>query len=1051
MINNTSIRQEFITSSGIAPDLYDFAVKIVPDLEIDSITKEVTGTPLYDLLGWPYTRFGHQAKPNLLGAAFYSENGKLFQTKVYGQADTGNKTGKYYAPRGIGDVPYLPPVPALTWLAMCIEHQQPLPERLIQWLKGLVVTNTTLLNSLFGYCLSIGKNKAKDKDTSSSNENAKNIWLQLLTGSITNTPSSSPTIIQGTEPLADSALSEFSKELREQNIVINGYWDWFQTTTIPLTLTEGVKKTLSSLSIEIPTISLFGCQCGAKTKDSEGNIIPLTLIPELIPLVKGRRVNIGFDRDINPKAKQAVTKGIRRLAIAISKAGGQPHIVLWDAKLGKGLDDLIVNQGADYAKTIINSAVSFAQWDNKNLTSISHLVDKNVNQRYLDIEIPENAQLIGIKSAKKTGKTQLLSKIAGLAEEGVPILVPLHRQQLAKELGRRLGIEYRTELTKAGRQLGYSLCVDSLHPHANPPFKPNNWSGAILMLDEADQVIWHALNSPTCKFNRVPILESFKELVQNVIEGGGKIFLSDADLSPLAIEYMEKLIGHPVKRWIVENHYNPNQGKRILYNFDSPEMLLKQIFEAIERGEKIIIHTAAQKARSQWSTINLEILIKQVFKHLNLKILRIDGESSTELSHPADGVMGNLNAVLPLYDIVITSPVLETGVSIDVKHFDGVYCFAGGVQTVEAVCQTIERVRDDIPRYLYVKKTSSTRIGNGATDPRGLLKSQKKVFKTNMNLLAESDTLAALDGEHPEHLSTWVKKCCLVNLGYRHYREFILRKLAEEGYEIINYTPDSLEEERSDKEEIQGMIKANQEENYNQENKSISAKKNPSDAELNELKEKKKKSKEDRHRQRKGELCRRYGTEEISPEMVKKDDEGWFGKLTLHYYLTTGKPFLKERDKKKVEQLTKNSPGKGFTPDVNKSLLSAQIMAMERINIKQFFDPDKVFTHDNLREWFELICQPVNRDQIKEYLNMSISPERDTPVGVGQRLLMSLLGIQLTCIGQRRVNGKRIREYKMMNLNPDDRMSIFARWFERDNVEFLLEDKNLYNSRHTCT
>ncbi|EAZ88060.1 hypothetical protein [Crocosphaera chwakensis] len=179
---------------------------------------------------------------------------------------------------------------------------------------------------------------------------------------------------------------------------------------------------------------------------------------------------------------------------------------------------------------------------------------------------------------------------------------------------------------------------------------------------------------------------------------------------------------------------------------------------------------------------------------------------------------------------------------------------------------------------------------------------------------------------------------------------------------------------------------------------------------------------------------RRYGTEDISPEIVKKDDEGWFGKLTLHYYLTTGKPFLKERDKEKVEKLTKNSPGKGFTPDVNKALLSAQIMAMERINIKQFFDPDKVFTHDNLREWFELICQPVNRQQIKEYLNMSINPERDTPVGVGQRLLMSLFGIQLTCIGQRRVNGKRIREYKMMSLNPDERMSIFARWFERDSA-----------------
>ena len=81
MINSTLIRQEFITLSGIAPDLYDFAVKIVPDLEIDHTIREVIGTPLYDILGWKYTRFGHKASPNLLGAAFYSE--ALFKNRVF--------------------------------------------------------------------------------------------------------------------------------------------------------------------------------------------------------------------------------------------------------------------------------------------------------------------------------------------------------------------------------------------------------------------------------------------------------------------------------------------------------------------------------------------------------------------------------------------------------------------------------------------------------------------------------------------------------------------------------------------------------------------------------------------------------------------------------------------------------------------------------------------------------------------------------------------------------------------------------------------------------
>ncbi|MGK7956601.1 MAG: DUF3854 domain-containing protein, partial [Crocosphaera sp.] len=107
----TKIKREFINCSGIATNVYDLAVKIVPDIEINPITKEVMGTPLYDLLGWKYTRFGHQAKPNLLGATFFQETGEPWQSKLFGFFDNGNRTGKYYAQAGIGDVPYIPPVP----------------------------------------------------------------------------------------------------------------------------------------------------------------------------------------------------------------------------------------------------------------------------------------------------------------------------------------------------------------------------------------------------------------------------------------------------------------------------------------------------------------------------------------------------------------------------------------------------------------------------------------------------------------------------------------------------------------------------------------------------------------------------------------------------------------------------------------------------------------------------------------------------------------------------------------------------------------------------
>lgn len=83
--------------------------------------------------------------------------------------------------------------------------------------------------------------------------------------------------------------------------------------------------------------------------------------------------------------------------------------------------------------------------------------------------------------------------------------------------------------------------------------------------------------------------------------------------------------------------------------------------------------------------------------------------------------MANLNQILPQYDLVICSPVIETGVSIDVKHFDAVFAISHGVQTVDSFAQTLARVRADIPRHIYIKDFSPIRIGNGSTDLNQLL------------------------------------------------------------------------------------------------------------------------------------------------------------------------------------------------------------------------------------------------------------------------------------------------------------------------------------------
>ncbi|WLT40490.1 AAA family ATPase (plasmid) [Synechocystis sp. B12] len=423
------------------------------------------------------------------------------------------------------------------------------------------------------------------------------------------------------------------------------------------------------------------------------------------------------------------------------------------------------------------------------------------------------SRLVGIKAAKGTGKTEALAQqVQQAIAKGIPVIVLTHREQLAKELAQRFGLPYRSELEFGAESFhGYVLCVDSLHPQAKPAFDPSRYPDALVILDEAEQVIWHLLNSVTCQRNRPAILETLSQL----LNGAGQIVVSDADLTRISLDYLHGLLTVQCAPWVLVNEYHPASARKA-FLYDAPEALFSDALECIQNGERLIIHTGAQKVSSKWGTINLETTLSGAFPELN--ILRIDAESVAEPGHPAYGVMGNLNAIIPLYDIVIASPTLETGVSIDVKgHFHRVFCFAPGSQTAEAVCQSLARVREDLPRHLWIKKYSNQSIGNGSTIPKILVSSQQKLFKANSLLLGQADTIANLDGHCSRHMVTWARYSALHNHGFKKYRDVILSRLEAEGYSILSTdAPD-------DAKSVGEFMKAYTEANYQQHCEKVAA------------------------------------------------------------------------------------------------------------------------------------------------------------------------------------------------------------------------------------
>jgi Domain of unknown function (DUF3854) len=855
-------------------------------------------------------------------------------------------------------------------------------------------------------------------------------------------------------PIWQRIAARFDVELPEKIVVDErgeaiGFWTWvLNNPSIPVIVTEGAKKAGAIITAGHVAIALPGIYGGYRQpKNDWGQKIGKpSLIPQLLAFAqKGREIAFCFDRDTKPETVKNVRTAIAKTGKLLTFEGCSVSVITWDEPF-KGVDDLIAAIGVDCFNSLYMSRKPLEKFQIDVSLDLSPYVSLRVNERYLSesLTAPPDAQLLALKSAKGTGKTEWLARIVERAiGSGQRVIVLTHREQLARALSNRLGVEYRTSVKTSVTRgiIGYSLCIDSLHPHANPPFRVDEWFGALVVIDEVEQVLWHLLESGTCRDNRVAIIDSFQQLLQTVMGTGGKVMVADADLSPIAIDYLKKLINIPVNTWVVDNTFNPNANKRklITYSGNEPSQLVSALVQKIADGEKVLIHTSGQKKKSLWGTTNLESYLSRLFPEK--RILRIDSESVADPNHPAFGCMDKLSTTLLEYEIVIASPVVETGVSIDIKgHFDSVWGIAQGVQTVEAVCQSLERLRDDVPRHLWAKKTARfAAIGNGATNVKQLLASQHKLTALNISLLQQASISEFDDLDinySPVSLWTWAKRACVVNAGKHNYRAEIVQKLLLEGY--LKAEPDESEIASprrfasADSEIIKEEIKLTRDTNYREHTLEVASVDLPTEHEMKQLDKKRAKTKTERLAERKGNLAKRYGVE-VTPELVEKDDNGWYLRLQLHYYLTIGNKYLIERDKRSLSQMNEKGQGKVFKPDVNKRLLLPIVKTLETVEIKQFLDPTAEFTHSNLSEWFERV--KGWRHEIKSLLGVSINPEKDTPIAVAQRILKKL-GLRLEFKYWRGDSKNKHRVYSGCNLNPDERDFIFEQWLERDEKKY---------------
>jgi hypothetical protein len=826
-----------------------------------------------------------------------------------------------------------------------------------------------------------------------------------------------------------------------------GFWNWvIRNPKVAVTITEGVKKAACLLSQGFAAIGLPGIWGAYRKNDG---------LPSLIPQVEcfasnGRKIYLAFDQDEKRSTRQTNRKAVWCTARLLKDKGCEARIIAWEPWI-KGVDDLIVTKGGKHFTACYQRALAFDDWMADGLRELSYKPALRLDSgtKYIgDFAPPPNVKLICLKAPKGSGKTEWLVKICEDAQNrGQKVLILTHRTQLGKALCDRFGIDYVEELGESTTKgiFGIGLCFDSLRQNSQAKFNPEDWYNCIVILDEVEQSMWHLLNANTeVSRHRVQILRNFQQLIQNVISSeDGKVYLSDADLSDVTIDYVRSLVPFPLEPWIAVKEGNPTPWDVTVWD-DSKEML-DVLISRIRRGEKVLIFVDGQKAKSKWGTSNLETYLLKEFP--DFKILRVDAESVSTPGHAAYDCIDKLDETLKDFDVCIASPTIETGVSIDLKgHFTSVWDFAQGVIPVPSVLQRMARLREPVPRHVWSKGYGIGRIGNGSTSPKRLIAGQHTKFQAHVKQLAEADftfDFETATNFQPQSLKTWAKMAARINLGMVRYQHEIIRALVAEGHQISS--GDYLAEMTQDHQmkgtdQIKEELAETRDSSYQKQCYEISQAPTPDNTRLQTLQQKKAKSVPERLEQRKGELCDRYDESLISSELVELDDGGEYSKAQLHYYLTVGEEFLPERDKTRMEKLLEAGENELFFPDANRSIIGGKLAYLKALGILELLAQDTEWSNDSQVLIDLAIKTKQFRDSIKDVLGLSFNFERigkngeplpPSPVSIAQKYLKDCLGLKFSAPIQRGAKGNQQRFYQPVEV-PEIRTKILTAWRQRD-------------------
>ena len=952
------IEQEFITGSAISPALFAAATEIHADLEIDGAGDPIT--PIHDALNWTYTRFSHQAKDPLEAIILLNEDGAPWQAKLSRFRIDRTKTRKRF--------------------------------------RQALGFSTKAVDDTF-------------KDLTDH-------LPELVEHQKYETPKGN-----GSKPYLPPVPADIRQEIAshyETEIPLDGaFWDWLAAhPEIPFTLTEGGKKGLSLLSHGTIGIALYGINGGYRSKDRLGNPIDPQLIPELERFCQpGRKIILAFDQDSDPKTRSRVANALSRFGGLLAARSCKVYVALWDASLGKGVDDLIVNNGADAWETAHQKALNLEEWrlwrclENRLTLPPAISLKTNDLQTLQPESIPDQG-IIAIASAKGTGKTKLIgSLIQAINTEDDPVLLAGHRIALMRNLCSRMGVDYRGDLDKVNGEFitagGYTLrvgfVVDSLLA-----INPEKFRGCDLVIDEVVQVLRHLLTSSTCNKDgkRPALLARLHQLIQVA----RRVIIADADLNNAAIHYIQELRADGGRVFLIRNDFQ-SEGYPVRF-IEAPDAsaITAELLLDLEAGAQVLIATDS-KAGSK----SLERLVRQIesFGH---GVLVINSETSGGEREQA--FMKTPDAFLaehPEIRAVIVTPSMATGVSIEADYFTQVYGLFWGVSSTDAdMAQALIRVRRPIPRVVWCARVGRnfSKVSR-ETNQLKLRQALKDKTAYTVSLIRASlrediiHDLERYDWRHDPHLRLWSEIEVERNRAMHSLRSALKVRLIHEGHQVEIVSLDSNDSARA-------MIKAAKEEVKVAYAKAVEQADNLDPLRYTALKDKESLSPAEQLEIAKYEIAEFYHCPvgEVNEALVLADRQGRTRGEVLNLEAQLKPETTASRDAKALEKQAKWN--QGYCPwDIQHTELRRRTRSF--IGLDTFLDPEQEWTKYDY-EAFGAQAREAKL-QVKVALNFTLTDTMSN-VQIAHQLL-SQMGVKMIHRTSRSVSGHEGEKLRVYRIDPE--------------------------------